>query len=76
MSVNESFRKRLKVKYGDDGDLLANLLQQCIYEGNTSDKDIKKCLKEKIKGTNLEAKVDDDAAEGIAIIMSNWVTVG
>lgn len=75
MSVNESFRKRLNVKYGADGDTIANLLQQCIYEGNTSDKDIEKCFKKKLKDNNLDKVVSDKSAEEIAIIMGYWATV-
>ena len=65
MSVDLSVRDQLKKVYGDDlGDQLADLLQECIDEGNTTEKALKKCFSQKIKGKDFEDQVKkkDDIA--------------
>jgi len=74
MSVDETLRKRLTDKYGADGNTIADLLQECINEGNTSQKDIKKCLKKKLKDKNQD--VTAKVLDGTSQILGWWVTVG
>lgn len=73
MGVNRTLEERLEEKYGADGAIIAKLGQECIDEGNTSEKDIKKCLKKKLK--ELE-DLSDDTIDGGAQILGWWVTVG
>ena len=75
--LDQTMRDQLIEKYGEeDGQKIADLLQQCIEAGHTDEKSLKKCLKEALRRENLEETVSDKSKDSMAGILASWITIG
>lgn len=65
MSLDETFRDRLKKQYPAVADQLAKIIEDCIATGGTP-KEIEKCIKDKVKAQNINVDENKVGAKTMA----------